>query len=142
MISYKRNIECACQRCRLHRSTGGVILITLGILFLLGEFTAYSFHRTSPVFLIVLGLMLFARSRASLEGHRPGSYAGCGFAPNPGPNLGTNPGAGPGSPAAPSAPGSSFTSGYSGGAANSPASGPAPQDSSSISSSSSEVRHG
>jgi hypothetical protein len=36
---------------------GPVTLITLGVLFALDHFTAFSFHQTWPVLLIVFGLL-------------------------------------------------------------------------------------
>ena len=82
MSRNRGNIACPCQRCRLHRSTGGFVLITLGILFLIEQFTDLPFHRTWPVFLIVLGLLLFARTRASFEGHIGGGFGSCAQGPS------------------------------------------------------------
>jgi len=36
---------------------GPIILITIGTLFALDHFTAYGFHQTWPVILIVIGLL-------------------------------------------------------------------------------------
>jgi hypothetical protein len=43
------------------RFAGPVTLITLGVLFLLHEFTRYSFHRTWPIMLIAIGAALIAQ---------------------------------------------------------------------------------
>jgi cell wall-active antibiotic response 4TMS protein YvqF len=43
------------------RFTGPVALITVGVLFLLDEFTRYSFHRTWPLILIAIGAALIAQ---------------------------------------------------------------------------------
>lgn len=43
------------------RFAGPVTLITLGVLFLLSEFTRYSFHRTWPILLIAIGAALIAQ---------------------------------------------------------------------------------
>lgn len=37
--------------------TGPVILITVGVLFTIDRFTAFSFHQTWPILLIVIGLL-------------------------------------------------------------------------------------
>ena len=46
------------------RYTGPVALITVGVLFLLSEFTRYSFHRTWPIILIAVGIALVAQRLA------------------------------------------------------------------------------
>jgi hypothetical protein len=50
---------------------GPAILTTIGILFLLSEFAGhgFSFGRTFPVVLIVIGAILLASSLAPMEGH-------------------------------------------------------------------------
>ncbi len=136
MSRNRDNIACPCQRCRLHRSTGGIVLITLGILFLVEQFTNLAFHRTWPVFLIVLGLLLFARTRASIEGHLGGGFGSCAQ----GRSIASY-GATPGAPPTPGNP-----SGYSssGSPAPAPFAGSSSAGSSSIASTSSstEVDHG
>jgi len=47
---------------------GPVMLIAIGVLFALGQFTAYPFHRTWPVLLILFGVLKLLE-RAS-EGRR------------------------------------------------------------------------
>jgi len=47
---------------------GPVLLIVLGVLFALGEFTSYGFGQTWPVLLIVLGLLKFLEVTASGRG--------------------------------------------------------------------------
>lgn len=48
---------------------GPVILITLGVLFLLNEYSWIRFRDSCPVLLIVVGLLLFAARSGSIEGH-------------------------------------------------------------------------
>ena len=64
-----RKPACPCARCRVRGATGPVMLITLGVLFLIGEYTRYSFGSLWPVVLIVAGLVLFIQSIASRTGH-------------------------------------------------------------------------
>lgn len=69
MSVYIRNRLCPCQRCRIRGLMGAGILITLGLLFLLENFGVVDFDKSFPVILIVIGLFLFARHNASMEGH-------------------------------------------------------------------------
>jgi hypothetical protein len=48
---------------------GPVLLITIGAIFLLGQFTNYGFERLWPVILLVAGGVLLAQSSASNAGH-------------------------------------------------------------------------
>lgn len=69
MAIYMRNRSCSCPRCRTRGLTGGVILVTLGVLFLLEEYRIAPFDNTWPVLLIVIGLLSFASRNASTDGH-------------------------------------------------------------------------
>ncbi len=71
MADYVPNRYCACPRCRSRALVGPAVLITLGVLFLIGEFTRYAFSDTWPVLLIVIGLAKVLSSNAPTEGHRP-----------------------------------------------------------------------
>ena len=52
-----------------HRIVGPVAMITVGVLFLLQEFTRYDFHDTWPILLIAIGsAMLLQRSAGSQNG--------------------------------------------------------------------------
>ena len=58
---------------------GPAVLITLGVLFLLAQvsYTYWlNFDRTWPALLIVIGLVLFLRHSAPMNGHVPREYAG------------------------------------------------------------------
>jgi hypothetical protein len=61
--------RCSCARCRIHALMGPIILITIGVIFLLGRFTHYGFIRLWPVILLVAGVVLLAESSASGSGH-------------------------------------------------------------------------
>ncbi|MBZ5527819.1 MAG: DUF5668 domain-containing protein [Acidobacteriia bacterium] len=64
-------IRCACPRCTIRGIKGPAVLITLGVLFMLGQWRGefFAFRYTWPVLLIVLGLIKLAESLASSEGH-------------------------------------------------------------------------
>ncbi len=62
---------CGCQRCECRGLMGPAILITLGVLFELSEFSYRAgFHRTWPVLLLVIGAIKILQSTASTEGHK------------------------------------------------------------------------
>jgi hypothetical protein len=60
---------CRCAHCRVRGLLGPIILITVGILFLVGQYTRYGFLDLWPVLLIVIGVVLVAQSLVSREGH-------------------------------------------------------------------------
>ena len=72
-ISYRPNCKCACQRCLVNGLFGPAIIITIGLLLLLSTLRVVDFSLTSPFILIVIGGLLLAKSRASIEGHVSGS---------------------------------------------------------------------
>lgn len=90
-MRYRYNPYCSCARCRAHGYMGPAVLITLGVLFLLAQVTSnywLNFDRTWPALLIVIGLVLFLRHSAPMNGHVPREYgavppanAGYGQAP-------------------------------------------------------------
>ncbi len=61
--------SCPCMRCRSRGLTGPVVLITLGVLFMLGEFHVARFGSTWPVLLIVIGLMKVLAGNLDNTGH-------------------------------------------------------------------------
>lgn len=64
-------IACDCPRCCRRGLMGPVILITLGVLFLIGEFVRrLDFGDLWPVLLIVIGVMKLLEYSAPLTGHR------------------------------------------------------------------------
>lgn len=71
MDAYVSNRNCYCARCRCRGYTGPVVLITLGVLFLLSEFTHWHFHQTWPILLIAIGIVSVMSSSTSTSGHVP-----------------------------------------------------------------------
>jgi len=61
--------RCGCAHCRVHGLMGPIMVITVGVIFLLHEFTRYSFGDLWPVLLIVAGVVLLGQSVASKAGH-------------------------------------------------------------------------
>jgi hypothetical protein len=61
--------RCTCANCRIRGLLGPVMLITVGVLFLLRQYTHYSIGELWPVLLIVAGIVLVAQAMASREGH-------------------------------------------------------------------------
>ncbi len=98
-----RTTACPCERCRTKKVMGPAILVTLGVVFLIGFWHAW------PALLLVIGVVKLMQSNASSEGH---------FGPFPPGTLRTGipgiPGVPPAAPPAPSAtpnPGPSASSG-------------------------------
>ena len=60
---------CHCPRCKIRGLMGPLMIITVGVLFLIGEYTRFSFLELWPILLIVAGVVLTAQSLASKEGH-------------------------------------------------------------------------
>lgn len=69
MNGFRSNPACRCERCCRSGLMGPVMMITVGALFLIANYTRFDFHESWPVLLIVAGLMIFLRSSASTEGH-------------------------------------------------------------------------
>jgi hypothetical protein len=67
-------IRCACRRCTIRGLMGPAVIITVGVLFLLDQTGSgnFSFWNTSPVILIVIGLISLAAAASSAEGHISG----------------------------------------------------------------------
>jgi Domain of unknown function (DUF5668) len=67
---FTRRPACHCQRCQTRCLMGPAMVVTVGVLFLLQQTTyTIGLHRTWPVFLLVVGAVQLAQSRASMEGH-------------------------------------------------------------------------
>jgi len=92
MNGYRRNRSCACARCRCSGYIGPTVLITLGVLFLIDQYSVWSIGRTWPILLIVIGIVLLVRRNASAEGHVDAWQIGPGAPP---PNPPTPGGGGP-----------------------------------------------
>lgn len=61
--------RCGCANCRVNGLMGPILLITVGMIFLVTQYTRYSFLDFWPVILIVIGLVKIGQSVASSEGH-------------------------------------------------------------------------
>lgn len=61
--------RCSCARCRMHSLMGPVIIITIGAIFLLSEYTPYGIGHLWPLILIVVGVFRLAESMVSNAGH-------------------------------------------------------------------------
>ena len=91
MNGYRRSRGCCCARCRCSGYIGPIVLVTLGVLFLIDQYTMYGIGRTWPVILIVIGIVKLLQWNAPTTGHVDDvSQIGPG-APPPG---GANPGGG------------------------------------------------
>jgi Domain of unknown function (DUF5668) len=60
---------CNCVYCRIRGLMGPIMIITVGALFLIGQYSRYSFGELWPVLLIVAGIVLSAQALASKDGH-------------------------------------------------------------------------
>jgi len=64
-------VRCTCRRCTIRGLMGPAVITTIGLLFLLGEFSGgrLAFWHTFPVILIVIGAILLASSLSPADGH-------------------------------------------------------------------------
>jgi len=62
-------LRCSCARCRMRSLQGPVIIITIGVIFLLSEYTRYGIGHLWPLILIVVGIFRLAESMVSNAGH-------------------------------------------------------------------------
>lgn len=64
-------VRCRCPRCTIRGLIGPVLLITIGVLFLLGQLRSdpWFWGKTWPVILLVFGALKVAAALASSEGH-------------------------------------------------------------------------
>lgn len=102
MENYRSNPRCGCGRCRMAGMMGPAVLITLGTLFLIGEFSSFDFERSWPILLLVIGIVKLLQYTAPIEGHQPVQFytAPVGTPPlsptapagNPPPEQGSNEG--------------------------------------------------
>ncbi len=60
---------CTCMQCRMRGLILPVMLIAVGVLFLIGEYSRFSFLDLWPILLIVLGGILVCQAMASRQGH-------------------------------------------------------------------------
>jgi LiaI-LiaF-like transmembrane region len=64
-------IRCRCESCTIDSFLGPAVITTLGVLFLIGQLSSgdFSFTRTWPVLLLVIGLIKLASAIAPRTGH-------------------------------------------------------------------------
>jgi len=62
-------MRCGCPQCRVRGLMGPLMLITIGALFLVAQYSRYSVADLWPVLLIVAGVVLVAQSLAPRSGH-------------------------------------------------------------------------
>jgi hypothetical protein len=61
--------RCGCANCRVNGLMGPILLITIGMIFLVSEYSRFSFWDFWPVILVVIGIVKLGESMASREGH-------------------------------------------------------------------------
>ena len=61
---------CTCPRCRCRGLLVPVMLITVGAIFLVDQFTRWDWGELWPLILIAFGVLKLIESTASTEGHR------------------------------------------------------------------------
>jgi hypothetical protein len=62
--------RCRCARCRMAGLMWPAVLITVGVLFLVQEYSGrYNFGELWPVILIVIGVIKVAEALTSNDGH-------------------------------------------------------------------------
>jgi hypothetical protein len=60
---------CRCAQCRIRSVMWPIVLITVGALFLAGQYSRYGFFDLWPIILIVVGAVLVLQAFVSREGH-------------------------------------------------------------------------
>lgn len=61
--------RCSCANCRIGGLMGPILLITIGLIFLAGQYTRYSAWDFWPAILVVVGAVKIMETMASREGH-------------------------------------------------------------------------
>lgn len=61
--------RCTCMQCRMRVAIGPLMLIAIGIVFLIAEYSRYSFADLWPTLLILWGLLSIGQALASRQGH-------------------------------------------------------------------------
>ncbi len=62
-------VRCNCSHCRVASVMFPLMLITVGAIFLVAQYSRYGIGDLWPLFMIVPGIILLAQSFASKEGH-------------------------------------------------------------------------
>ncbi len=91
MAHFRSNPSCGCPRCRLRGLMAPAVLVTLGVLVLLGNLNVMDTHKSLPILLIVIGIILLLQRTSSTEGHIPYGYTQpVGMTPPPPMDAGGN----------------------------------------------------
>ena len=67
---YRGGGSCGCARCRCRGLLVPVMLIVVGAIFMVGQFTRWDWSDLWPLILIAFGVLKLIESTASTEGHR------------------------------------------------------------------------
>jgi hypothetical protein len=62
-------MRCRCAQCRIRSVMWPIVLITVGALFLAGQYSPYGFFDLWPVILIVIGAVLVVQAFVPHAGH-------------------------------------------------------------------------
>jgi hypothetical protein len=65
----EQRVSCRCAQCRVRGLMAPAVLITIGVLFLMGQYSRYGFFDLWPIILIVIGAVLVAQALVSRQGH-------------------------------------------------------------------------
>jgi hypothetical protein len=65
------NTKCGCAYCKLRGLVGPLMIISLGVIFLIAQYSRYSFFDLWPILLIILGVLLVAQALVPKQGHIP-----------------------------------------------------------------------
>jgi len=68
-MANSQKIVCHCAQCKVRGLMWPVVLITIGALFLAGQYSRYGFFDLWPIILIVAGAILVAQALVSPAGH-------------------------------------------------------------------------
>jgi len=68
-VQQPQRVSCRCPQCRVRGLMGPIVLITIGVLFLIGEYSRYNIWDLWPILLIVIGGVLVGQSLVSRQGH-------------------------------------------------------------------------
>jgi hypothetical protein len=69
MNGYYRVRGCSCARCRCSGYMWPALLVTLGVLFLVDEYTSVGIDKTWPIILLIIGVVLLLQRNAPTTGH-------------------------------------------------------------------------
>ena len=81
MNGYRRIRGCGCARCRCSGYMWPALLVTLGVLFLIDEYTSVGFDKTWPIILLIIGVVLLLQRNAPTAGHVDTTQLGPGNQP-------------------------------------------------------------